>query len=323
MNHHKNARLTFEGRRILVSRIIHEGLPVREAAKAQGVSPRTAYKWLRRFRKEGEAGLLDKSSRPRRSPGKTPAMVRERVIELRRQRWPYHAIAFKLNLSKSTVGRILQDEGLNRLSVLEPKPPPGRFGVEAPGILLHPDTKKLGRFNRPGHRVTGNRRQSSPRAGYAFVFAAVDGHSRLAYVEVKENEQKDGAVGFLLSTLRYYRGLGVRVQAVMTDNAPMFRSGKFRRLLKWLGIRHQLTPPYTPRINGKVERFIRTLLNEWSYAHVYQNSEEREAYLPQWLHYYNWHRPHSSLGNQAPISRLGVSVNNALRLHRGNLGIGW
>ena len=315
MNHHKNARLTFAGRRILVSRIIHEGLPVREAAKAQGVSPRTAYKWLLRYREEGEAGLLDKSSRPGRSPRKTPAMVRERVIGLRRQRWPYHAIAFKLNLSKSTVGRILRDEGLNRLSVLEPKPPPRRFEVRAPGVLLHLDTKKLARFERPGHRVTGNRRQASPKAGYAFVFAAVDGHSRLAYVEVKRNERRESATTFLLSALRHYQRLGVRVRAVMTDNAPMFRSGKFRRLLERLGIRHQLTPPYTPRVNGKVERFIRTLLNEWAYAHVYQSSEEREAYLPRWLHYYNWHRPHTSLGHQAPISRLGVSVNNVVRLH--------
>ncbi len=315
MNHHKNARLTFEGRRILVSRIIHEGLPVREAAKAQGVSPRTAYKWLRRFREEGEDGLLDKSSRPRRSPRKTPAMVRERVIELRRQRWPYHAIAFKLNLSKSTVGRILRDEGLNRLSVLEPKPPPRRFEVEAPGVLLHLDTKKLARFRRPGHRVTGNRRQVSSRAGYAFVFAAVDGHSRLAYSEVRENERKESAAAFLLSALRYYRGMGVRIRAVMTDNARVFRSRRFQRVLRWLDIKHKTTPPYTPRVNGKVERFIRTLLNEWAYAHVYQSSEELEAYLPKWLHYYNWHRPHTSLGNQAPISRLGVSVNKVVRLH--------
>ena len=231
MNHHKNARLTFEGRRILVSRIIHEGLPVREAAKAQGVSPRTAYKWLRRYREEGEAGLFDRSSGPRRNPRRTPEKVREQVAELRRQHWPYHAIAFKLNLSKSTVARILKARGLNRLSVLEPKPPPRRFEVRAPGVLLHLDTKKLARFRRPGHRVTGNRRRASPRAGYAFVFAAVDARSRLACVEVKENERKESAAAFLLSALRYYRGLGVRARAVMTDNAKAFQSRRFQRAL--------------------------------------------------------------------------------------------
>uniref|UniRef100_UPI00257FA0F0 integrase core domain-containing protein n=1 Tax=Oceanithermus sp. TaxID=2268145 RepID=UPI00257FA0F0 len=147
------------------------------------------------------------------------------------------------------------------------------------------------------------------------VFAAVDAHSRLAYVETKENERKESAAAFLLSALRYYRGMGVRIRAVMTDNARAFQSKRFQRVLRWLGIRHKTTPPYTPRVNGKVERFIRTLLNEWAYAHAYRSSDERNAHLPEWLHYYNWHRPHSSLGNQAPVSRLGVSVNNVVRLH--------
>ena len=315
MNSHKNARLTYQARRILVHRIIHEGLPVREAAKAQGVSPRTAYKWLRRYREEGEAGLLDRSSRPRRSPRRTPEKVREQVVRLRRQRWPYHAIAEWLGISQSTVARIFKAQGLNRLSALEPKPPPKRFEVEAPGVLLHLDTKKLARFTRPGHRVTGDRRRASPGAGYEVVYAAVDAYSRLAYVEVKANERKESAVSFLLSALRHYRRLGVRIRAVMTDNAPMFRSRKFGRLLKRLGIRHRLTPPYTPRVNGKVERFIRTLLNEWAYAHAYPSSEARNAHLPEWLHFYNWHRPHTSLKNRAPISRLGLSVNNVVRLH--------
>ena len=311
MNSHKNARLTYQARRILVHRIIHEGLPVREAAKAQGVSPRTAYKWLKRYREEGEAGLLDRSSRPRRSPRRTPEKVREQVVRLRRQRWPYHAIAEWLGVSKSTVGRILKAQGLHRLSALEPKPPPKRFEVEAPGVLLHLDTKKLARFQRPGHHW----RRASPGAGYEAVYVAVDAHSRLAYVEVKANERKESAVSFLLSALRHYRRLGVRIQAVMTDNAPMFRSRTFRRLLKRLGIRHRLTPPYTPRVNGKVERFIRTLLNEWAYAHAYPSSEARNAHLPEWLHFYNWHRPHTSLKNRAPISRLGLRVNNVVRLH--------
>ena len=315
VNSHKNARLTYEGRRILVFRIIHEKLPVREAAKAQGVSPRTAYKWLRRYRKEGEAGLKDRSSRPRQSPRQTPERIRSRVIELRRRRWSYHAIAQKLGLSQSTVARILRAHGLNRLSALEPKPPPRRYEVSAPGVLVHMDTKKLGRFSRPGHRVTGDRSRRDRSAGWEYVFAAVDDHSRLAYVEVRERERKEDAAAFLISALRYFRRMGVQVRAVMTDNAKVFRSERFQRVLRWLGIRHKTTPPYTPRVNGKVERFIRTLLSEWAYAHVYRSSSERRAYLPEWLHYYNWHRPHSSLGNQSPVSRLGLSVNNVFELH--------
>ena len=315
MTHHKNARLTYQARRILVSRIIHEGLPVREVAKAQGVSARTAYKWLKRYREEGEAGLFDRSSRPKRSPRRIPDQLRAQVANLRQQRWPYHAIAHRVGVSKSTVARILKAQGLNRLSVLEPKPPPRRFEVDAPGVLLHLDTKKLARFERPGHRVTHNRGERNRAPGWSYVHAAVDGHSRLAYVEVKANERKESAAAFLLSALRHYRQLGVQVRAVMTDNARVFQSGRFQRVLRWLGIRHKTTPPYTPRVNGKVERFIRTLLNEWAYAHAYRSSDERNAHLPEWLHYYNWHRPHSSLGNQAPISRLGLSVNNVVRLH--------
>jgi transposase InsO family protein len=258
---------------------------------------------------------LDRSSRPHCSPRRTPEGLRQQVIELRRRRWPYHTIALKLGLARSTVARILKAEGLNRLSTLEPKPPARRYEVEAPGILLHLDTKKLGRFKRPGHRVTGDRSQRSGPVGWEYVFAAVDDHSRLAYVAVRENERKESAAAFLLSALRHYRRLGVQVRAVMTDNARVFQSKRFQRVLRRLGIRHKTTPPYTPRVNGKVERFIRTLLNEWAYAHAYPSSDEREACLPQWLHYYNWHRPHSSLGNQAPISRLGLGVNKVVRLH--------
>ncbi len=161
--------------------------------------------------------------------------------------------------------------------------------------------------------MTGDRRRASPGAGYDAVFAAVDAHSRLAHVEVKANERKESAVAFLLAAPRHYRRLGVQVQAVMTDNAKVFKSKRFQRVLKGLGIRHKTTPPYTPRVNGKVERFLRTLLNEWAYAHAYASSEERNAHLPEWLHYYNWHRPHTSLGNRAPISRLRLR-NNVVRL---------
>jgi len=212
------------------------------------------------------------------------------------------------------VARILKAQGLNRLSALEPNPPPRRFEVEAPGVLLHLDTKRLARFQRPGHRITGDRSSRNRSAGWEYVFAAVDGHSRVAFGEVKANERKESAVSFLLSALRHYQRIGVQIRAVMTDNARIFQSKRFRRVLRWLGIRHKTMPPCTPRVNGKAERFIRTLLNEWAYAHAYPSSEIRDSYLPQWLHYYNWHRPHSSLGNQTPVSCLGLSVNNVVRL---------
>uniref|UniRef100_UPI0025EA43FA IS481 family transposase n=1 Tax=Oceanithermus sp. TaxID=2268145 RepID=UPI0025EA43FA len=282
MNRHENVRRTLEVGRVLVPCAAHEGLPVREAAKVQGVSARTAYKWLRRYREEGEAGLYDRSSRPRRSPRRIPDQLRAQVTHLRQQRWPYHAIAEWLGISKSTVGRTLKAQGLNRLSALEPKPPPRRFEAGAPGVLLHLDTKKLARFKRPGHRVTQNRKDRNRSPGWSYVFTAVDDHSRLAYVEVKANERKESAVAFLLSALRHYRRLGIRPKT---------------------------TPPYAPRTNGKAERFIRTLLNEWAYAHAYACSEERNAHLPEWLHLYNGHWPHTSLGHQAPISRLGLRVN--------------
>jgi transposase InsO family protein len=214
------------------------------------------------------------------------------------------------------VARILKTAGLHRLPTLEPKPLPRRYEREAPGILLHLDTKKLARFRKPGHRVTGDRSQRGRSGGWEYVFAAVDDHSRLAYVEVRENERKEKATSFLLSALRYYRRMGIRVRAVMTAGARAFQSKRFQRVLRWLGIKHRTTPPYTPRVNGKVERFIRTLLNEWAYAHAYPSSDERAVYLPQWLHYYDWRRPHTSLGNQAPVSRLGVGVNKVVRLCR-------
>jgi transposase InsO family protein len=315
MNVHKNARLTPHGRALLVRRIVEEGLRPVEAAQAAGVSPRTAYKWLRRFEAEGGAGLEDRSSRPRVCPHQTGAGVCQQILALRRERRTYRQIGQQLGVSMSTVGRILGRAGLNRLSALEPAPPVVRYVYERPGALLHLDIKKLGRFRRPGHRVTGNRRCDSPQAGWEYVHVAVDDASRVAFSAIFPDETSSSAIRFLLAALRYYRGLGIRIQRVMTDNGSCYRSRAFSKACRRLGLRHIRTKPYTPRTNGKAERFIQTALREWAYARAYQHSAQRAAHLPLWQHQYNWHRPHASLKYQAPISILGLTVNNLLGLH--------
>jgi len=315
MNVHKNARLTPRGRALLVRRIVEEGLRPVEAAQAAGVSSRTAYKWLRRFEAEGWAGLEDRSSRPRGCPHQTEAAVCQQIVALRRERRTYRQISQQLGVSMSSVARILSRAGLNRLSALEPAAPIVRYVYDRPGALLHLDIKKLGRFRRPGHRVTGNRRLDSPQAGWEYVHVAVDDASRVAFSALFPDETGQSACRFLLAALRYYRGLGIRIQRVMTDNGPCYRSRAFRKACRRLGIRHIRTRPYTPRTNGKAERFIQTALREWAYARAYDHSAQRAAHLPLWQHQYNWHRPHASLKYQTPISALGLTVNNLLGLH--------
>ena len=316
MNNHKNARLTFHGRLILVKRVIEDGLRPREAAQAMGVSPRTAYKWLRRYQQEGEAGLLNRSSEPNRSPHATSQPKVRQVIALRKQRQTYRQIAQKLDISASTVARILKKAGLNRLSLLEPAKPDNRYEHAAPGDLLHLDIKKLGRFKRPGHRVTGDRRNTPKRGpGWEYVHIAIDDHSRIAFGSVHPDETGSSACSALLKAIRYYQGLGIRFRQVLTDNGAPYRSNRFKRLCRRLGLKHRTTRPYTPRTNGKAERFIQTALREWAYARSYETSEQRTAHLMPWLHQYNWHRPHASLNYLPPISRSGLSVNNLLTSH--------
>lgn len=315
MNIHKNARLTPRGRELLVRRILEEGLRPAEAAQACGVSVRTAYKWLKRYREEGRAGLQDRSSRPHRCPHRYSPQVHQRIIALRRERKIYRQISQIVGVSPSTIGRILTRAGLNRLSMLEPAPPPVRYVFEQRGGLLHLDIKKLGRFRRPGHRVTGNRRLDSPGAGWEYVHVAIDDASRVAFSSIWPDESGRSACAFLLQALRYYKSLGITVRRVMTDNGSCYKSKRFRRLCRRLRIRHLRTKPYTPRTNGKAERFIQTALREWAYARSYENSEQRAQHLPRWLHEYNWHRPHASLNYQTPISTLGIAVNNLVGLH--------
>ena len=315
MNTHQNARLTPHGRALLVRRVIDEGLRPAEVAQAQGVSVRTVYKWLRRYREEGEAGLHNRSSRPRRFPHAVSDEVREQLIKHRRQRQTYRHIAKQLGIGQSTVARLLKRKGLNRLAALEPARPDNRYEHDAPGDLLHLDIKRLGRFERPGHRVTDDRQQNTPGAGWEYVHIAIDDHSRVAYGTRYPDETGWSACYALLEAMRYYRGLGVRFTRVLTDNGACYRSKAFRRLCRRLRLTHKRTQPYTPRTNGKAERFIQTALREWAYARSYESSAQRGRHLPAWLHQYNWHRPHASLDYEPPVSRLGHTVNNLVGLH--------
>ena len=317
MDIHKNARLTPAGREGMVRRAVEGGQTPKALSAAVGVCPRTVRKWVKRFRAEGVAGLRDRSSRPHRLRRPTPIETVARIEALRRQRWTGAQIAGETGVSKATVSRVLRRLGLNRLKALEPAEPIRRYERENPGELIHIDIKKLGRFNRTGHRITGDRtRQSNSRGvGWEFVHVCIDDASRVAYVEIKKDERKASAVAFLKAAVAYYAKLGVTVERVMTDNGSCYRSRAFARACKRLGLKHIRTRPYTPKTNGKAERFIQTALREWAYAKAYHHSNERGAELPLWLHRYNWHRPHGSLDAMPPVSRLGLSGNNLLRLH--------
>lgn len=314
MDIHQNARTCPASRRLLVQRIERDGWSATEAAEAAGVSVRTAYKWLRRFRSEGEEGLTDRSSRPHRCPRRTKSRVVRQIIRLRRRKMVAAEIACRLGLPRSTVAAVLQREGMSRLRHLESREPVQRYQWERPGELIHLDIKKLGRFKRHGHRVTGNKRKRSRGAGWDYVHVCVDDASRLAYVEVLSDERKETAVAFLHRAASWFNSIGVNVKRVMTDNGSCYVSKLFRSTCKRLGMKHIRTKPYTPRTNGKAERFIQTLLREWAYRFSYTSSIQRTARLPTYLHFYNHHRQHGSLNSMPPISRLR-SVNNVPGLH--------
>ena len=315
MNVHKNARLTPFGRERLVKQVLERSLTPAAASAAAGVSLRTIYKLLSRFRNEGAAGLGDRPSRPKRLRCALSAGQRRRIEQLRRQRRPYREIAKRVRAPLSTVARYVQRLGLNRLEVLDPKPPVQRYEHEHPGDLVHLDIKRLSRFWRPGHRVHGDRKLESPGAGYQFLHIAIDDHARVAYGELFRDERGLSVARFLARLVAYYRRLGVRIARVLTDNGSGYRSTRFKRTCQRLGIKHSFTRPYRPQTNGKAERFIQTALREWAYVRSYANHRERtKAWLP-WLHRYNWHRPHTSLNDKPPIHRLGLSVNNLSALH--------
>jgi transposase InsO family protein len=316
MNVHKNARLTPRGRERVV-RQVASGQTPRAVSEAAGVCPRTVRKWVDRYRDEGLAGLNDRSSRPHRLHRPTPQAVVQQVEVLRRARHTGKQIAAELHISPATVSRILKRLGLSRIAALAPAAPVRRYEREKPGEMIHIDIKKLGRFNRIGHRMTGDRsKQSRSRGvGWEFVHVAVDDHSRIAFAKVMPSEKKRSAIAFLKAALAYFGSLGVKVERVMTDNGSCYKSFAFRRTCKRLKLRHIRTRPYTPKTNGKAERFIQTSLREWAYAQAYRNSRQRKHELPLWLHRYNWHRPHAGIDDKVPISRLGLPENNLLRVH--------
>ena len=317
MDTHQNARLTPKGREAMVRTVVDDGLTKAEAARQFNTTNKTFAKWVERFRILGVDGLRDRSSRPLSSPSQTPATTCDAVEALRRQRRTQYHIASERALSKATVSRIPKRRGLSLLSTLEPAQPRPRYERETPGEIIHIDIKKLGKFSRIGHRITGDRtRQANTRgAGWEFAHAAVDDHSRVARIDIFPDEKKKSAVAFLKQTVAYYRNPGVTVDRVMTGNGSCYRSFAFARACKRLGIKHIRTKPYTPQTNGKAERFIQTALREWAYATAFENSDQRRQALPTWLHRYNWHRPHASLGQKPPISRLGLNRNNLLRHH--------
>ena len=316
MNNHKNARLTVYGRVLLVKRVVEEGLRPIEVAQAMGVSVRTVYKRLRRYQEEGEAGLRNRSSRPRQCPHMICEKQIGEIVERRKRRQTYRQIAQELGVSESTVARHLKTAGLNRLAYLDPPKPANRYEHEAPGDMLHLDIKKLGRFKRPGHRVTGDRRNTPKRGpGWEYVHVAIDDHSRIGFATIHTDETARSACKALIQAVRYYATLGIRFRQVLTDNGSAYISKTFARLCRRLSLVHRRTRPYTPRTNGKAERFIQTALREWAYAQAYDHSNQRAQLLPDWLHSYNWHRPHASLGYLPPITRSGFPVNNLVDLH--------
>lgn len=309
MNIHEHARMTVHGRALLVNRIIVERWRVVDAAEAAGISERSAYKWLARFRAGGERMLHDRSSAPARPTVRVTAAIRATIEALRRTRMTGQAIADQLAIPRSTIGAVLRKLGLGRLSALETKPAIVRYEREKPGELIHIDTKKLGRIEGVGHRITGNRRDGRGK-GWEALHVAIDDASRLAYTAVLPDETKQSAIAFMTDALAFFARHGVTVQRVMSDNGSAYRSHAFRDLLAEAGLRHIRTRPYTPRTNGKAERFIQTSLREWIYAQPYTSSAARTKAMAPWIDRYNTTRSHSALSRQTPWQRLNDLLGN-------------
>lgn len=317
MNIHMNARLTPLRRAEMAQCVLAGELTQAQAARQYGVSAKVVAKWTKRFKAEGPDGMMDRSSRPARLNNSTPRVVFDRIVELRRQRLTGKHIAHLAGVSSATVSRVLKRAGLSRLKDLEPVEPARRYEHANPGDMIHLDIKKLGRFERTGHRITNDRTgQSNSRGvGWEYVHVCIDDASRVAYADIFPDEKKQSAVAHLRASVAYYRHLGITIKRVMTDNGPCYISHAFAEACKNLGIKHIRTKPYTPRTNGKAERFIQTAIREWAYARAYQTSDQRAADLPKWTHMYNWHRPHGGIKDKTPINRLGLNRDNLLRHH--------
>ena len=312
MDVHKNARTTPHSREEIVHRVV-SGESARSVAEDVGVCESTVRKWRHRYEAEGPEGLSDRSCRPHRSPAATPPALVAWIERLRRQRWTGTEIAARLQLSRATVARILGRCGLARLAALAPAVVTRRYEWAHPGELVHLDVKKLGRIGCVGHRITGDPRSRVRGIGWEYIHVAVDDASRFVYVEVLGDEDGPTVTEFLWRALAWFRRHGIRVRRLLTDNGGGYRSGAFAALCQRLRIAHRRTRAYTPRTNGKAERFIQSLLREWAYRRPYATSAARTRALGPWLHYYNWHRRHSSLDGEPPVSRLRAA--NLVRLH--------
>ena len=351
MNIHKNARLTPLRREEMALSVMEGAFSKAHAARVYGVSAKIVARWVERYKAEGRVGMVDRSSRPAHMPQVTAASTAERIGVLRRQRWTGKHIAMEVGVSPATVSRVLRRAGLSRLTQTSGTPsrrwpssserrsndPSGprdlsaavcgtspsslgrcsrRYERENPGEMIHIDIKKLGRFSQVGHRITGDPQKGKSRgAGWEFVHVCIDDASRIAFSQILADEKKESAIAFLKAAVAYYASLGVSIARVMTDNGSCYRSKAFAKACRDLGLKHVRTRPYTPKTNGKAERFIQTALREWAYAIAYPTSNHRAAELPVWLHRYNWHRPHGSLKSKTPISRLALTEDNLLRLH--------
>jgi len=287
-----------------VSRVTAQGWTVAAAATAGGVSVRTGYKWLARYRTGGRAALDDRACVPHRRPHRTPARLEQWIVGLRTQRLSALTIAQRTGLPRATVGNVLRRHGLGQLPPLQPKPPVHRYEWARPGQLVHVDTKALGRIAGVGHRIHGDRTTRVRGIGWEHVHVCIDDRSRLAYVEVRATNQQHDAIGFLERALAWFAARGVRVERVMSDNGAAYLARAFAAACAQHGLRHLRTRPYTPRTNGKAERFIQTLLREWAYARPYASSARRRCALAPWLRYYNQRRPHTALQQRPPITRL-------------------
>lgn len=299
MDYPHHARLTIYSREELVRKVCEGRLSLNSAAAEFKLSRQTVAKWVARFREGGKQALADRSSRPHHSPHKTPTELLGRVEQLRRERRTGVQIANATELSRATISRILCQLKLNKIHHPEPSLPPNRYEHLAPGDMLHIDIKKLARIVKPGHRITGNPRDETRRAGWEFLYVAIDDHSRIAYTAMLPDETAVSSSAFLTQAVEWFQRLGIHTKRVLTDNGPCFYADRFRDTCQRLQITHKRTRIYTPRTNGKAERFIQTAIREWAYARCYQNSDERNAHLIPWTHQYNWHRPHTSL-NQKP-----------------------
>jgi transposase InsO family protein len=308
MDYHYHARLTVHGRRAMCVAVVEGGLSVCEAAAEYKLSRQTVSKWVFRYRSEGQGGLQDRRSRPHRSPRRVPEEVRQRVIELRRGRRAGWLIARQMGLSPATVSRILRSARLSRWRDLDPSPPVVRYEHQRPGDLLHLDIKGMTRFGEVVVRGDGRLRGKKEHPGVLALHVAVDDHSRVAFTRILADQKAETTISFLKDAVAFFARSNVQIRALLSDNGSAYRSHKFRAACAAMQIKHRRTKPYTPRTNGKAERFIQTALREWAYAAHWENSEQRDIQLAPWTDFYNQQRPHASLNLRPPISRLQMST---------------